>query len=76
MSYYGDEKVKCPFYLSKQNDRHIIKCEGPEKKTTTQIACAGEKGWYIRKFCSGDYRFCRVYKMLNEKYPISKKPKV
>lgn len=70
MADYGSTDIKCPFYLSKQGDRHRIKCEGPEKRTTTQVTCVGEKIWYIRKFCGGDYWACRVYKMLDEKYPM------
>lgn len=68
MSDYKSCEIKCPFYLEKQNDNHRIKCEGPEKNTSIQVTFVGEKGWYLKYFCSEKYEHCKIYKMLLEKY--------
>ena len=69
MGDYGEDVlVKCPFYLERQRDKYRIKCEGPVKKSSTQLTFIGDKNWYIRKYCRADYTRCRVYRMLCEKY--------
>jgi hypothetical protein len=68
MSDYGVELALCPFLLDRQNDKFRIKCEGPEKGTTTQITFRGDKRWYMKDYCCSNYQRCRVYQMLCSKY--------
>lgn len=68
MSTYGTQNVICPFFLEKQNDQYRIKCEGPVRNTTTQITFKGDKRWYMKDFCCQNYKSCRVFKMLSNKY--------
>ena len=68
MAEYGSQKVKCPFYLEKQNDQYRIKCEGIIKGTTIQLTFKGNKRWYVRDFCCSCYQECSLYKLLDKKY--------
>lgn len=72
MGDYISADVKCPFYLSRQEDPFRIKCEGPVKNVTTQLTFRGDKLWYMRRFCCQNHESCRVYQMLDAKYPIKK----
>ncbi len=69
MSEYGTQDVKCPFYLTHQEDQRRIKCEGPIKFTSTQLTFwKNQKEQYLKRFCCQNYSKCRIYKMLTEKY--------
>ena len=68
MSDYGAQNIKCPFYCSRQNDNHRIKCEGVIKGTTIQLTFLGDKKRYLKEYCGSDYKKCRIRKMLMEKY--------
>lgn len=68
VSDYSLQSVKCPFYRERQGDRYRIKCEGPVKNTTTQVTFQGDKRWYMKDFCCGNFERCRVYNMLCKKY--------
>ena len=72
MEDYLLRDVKCPFYLERQGDRFRIKCEGPVKNTSVQLTFRGNKRRYFRSFCCGDYKRCRIYQMLQDKYESKK----
>jgi hypothetical protein len=68
MEEYKLRDVKCPFYLSKQGEPKIIKCEGLIKNSSTHIVFRGYKDPYLKQFCCNHFRECVVYKMLDSKY--------
>ena len=72
MADYDAKIVRCPFYLSRQEDKYRIKCEGPVKGSSTQLTFAGDKKWYMRDYCCNKFEKCRVYKMLELKYSSRK----
>ena len=72
MEDYLLRNVKCPFYLERQGDRFRIKCEGPVKNTSVQLTFRGNKRRYFREFCCRDYKRCRIYQMLQDKYESKK----
>lgn len=74
MSFYGDADAKCPFYA--KSDNASISCEGVEENMATKNifrASSGailreDKERYMVKYCNCDYKQCRVYQMLMQKY--------
>lgn len=63
---YRRYSVECPFY--KKEDRQVIYCHGVVENSSIHLAFAlpAECKAYKQKFCSGNYKECEVYKMLEE----------
>lgn len=68
MADFNSKTIKCPFYLERQKDEYRIKCEGPIKGCTTQLTFLGGKKPYLKEHCCTNYKSCRVYQMLINKY--------
>ena len=74
MNTYGDADVKCPFF--NKSDEISISCEGVDNGMITKNIFRTEQGNFLRqkkkeysdRYCKGDYKNCRLYQMLDEKY--------
>lgn len=58
--------VECPYY--KKEDRQVIYCSGVVADSSIHLAFAmpSECKVYKQKICSGNYKECKVYQMLEE----------
>ena len=65
---YVSKEVECPFYHSE--DEQKIYCEGVNERSSIHLAFSSktERREYRRKKCSGEYKKCRIAKMLYRKY--------
>lgn len=69
MKYYQDNLVLCPYY--KMERKQVIMCEGPDTDTGIHVTfCGSKKTCYKNTFCKGDWKSCRIAKMLNDKWGI------
>lgn len=71
MSEFSDAYAVCPFYVTTSAKYKRISCEGVTKDCYTTLSfknrpSAREK--YKKRFCDADYKSCRIYRMLMEKY--------
>lgn len=71
---YDDVDAICPFFiLSKPNS---ITCEGIKDKTSLTLSFRTDTGQsipkdrkdYRTKFCDKNYKDCKIFKLLEEKY--------
>lgn len=60
--------AQCPFYSSEDSNR--ICCEGVEEDSTTHVVFSQSKrkAEYCKRVCRDNFKSCRVYNMLCEKY--------
>lgn len=68
---YSSEKVLCPFYVAE--NKATIKCEG--KMSAYEIFIfknCRAKRTHVEKFCQKNYRQCKHYNAVNEKYEKNK----
>jgi hypothetical protein len=68
MANFQDKFVKCPFYLNKQSNQNVIRCEGVIEGTSLSLSFQGSKKWYVKSLCCKNYEHCRIYRMLLQKY--------
>lgn len=70
-SCYEEAAVQCPFYRRIYKKQKMIVCEGPWERTstTTYYNLKEMMKEHMEGFCKGDYRSCRIFKIVNdEKY--------
>ena len=65
-----DTRVQCPFYNMARVKYRMISCEGPEEGTTLALFFTRKEYTrdYIEARCEGEYKRCRLYRMLNKEY--------
>lgn len=65
---YMSVEVLCPFYLREEKQK--VLCEGVEDGMGTHLTFETPewKRLYKDRYCCNNYKTCRVYKMLEEKY--------
>ena len=63
---YRRYNVECPFY--KKEDRQVIYCSGIIDNSSVHLAFGYPTDCkeYKKKICSGNYKECRVFRMLEE----------
>ena len=72
---YQDSWVKCPFYREHQSE-DVIVCEGVESRMNIEHTFAyrskekrkQKRDEYLNKYCCDDYKECRIYRTLMQKY--------
>lgn len=68
---FKDAAMQCPFYRMVAKKQKMMVCEGPmeETVTTTYYHFRGQMNEHVKKYCEGDYKSCRIFKIVNdEKY--------
>lgn len=68
MSDYGAENVLCPFF--RKNEEYRVKCEGTENENNIHLVFGSKakKKTFFENVCCCNYKRCRIYKMLMQKY--------
>jgi hypothetical protein len=65
---FDDVDAKCPFFLS--SGKRKISCEGITDDCTTNLTFVSQQKRDLHRniFCNAKFRYCEIYKMLEEKY--------
>lgn len=65
---YRSVDVKCPFYIFSSTNR--MKCEGVDKTNRIHLVFGDSERArdYLNRYCCKNYKQCRIYRMLDEKY--------
>ena len=63
---YTRKSVECPFY--KKENRQVVYCSGVAENSSIHLAFGTPTDCQAYKdtICTHNYKFCRVYKMLEE----------
>ena len=67
---YIQADIMCPFYLTDENQKPYVRCEGfyNNTKLTTNFKNKKVKDKYMHKFCVSNYKDCKVCQLLSDKY--------
>lgn len=71
MKKYVSAYVLCPFYRFEDREYHqVMVCEGVSDTTTIHLTFASPSAMMAHKeaYCCGNYRECRIARMLFDKY--------
>lgn len=65
---FDDVDAKCPFFRS--SGKRKINCEGITDDCTTSILFKNQekRDLHRRIFCDCKFKYCEVFRMLNQKY--------
>lgn len=67
MKYTEDPYIQCPFYHKEAYN--TIVCEGLYDKCYNRISFLSGMGSFKHRYCHSNYKECRLYRSLMEKYP-------
>lgn len=67
-SAFQDASVLCPFYRRVAKKQKMTICEGPMEQTVTTTFYHSREQMieHVKKYCEGDYKSCRIFKIVNE----------
>lgn len=65
---YDDVNAKCPFF--QHSNKQKITCEGITDGciTNLEFKTKEKRNRHRRQFCDSEYKNCKIYKVLEEKY--------
>ena len=61
---WDEAEVKCPFYISHEQTRRSITCEGYTEGTdmVSRFRTQGRQNRHMGLYCAGNYAQCPVYR--------------